>query len=138
MTAVKAVDPLDETGRGLDTKPLGASQAFTPEKVTRVPVKTEPVMRMLRRIFGDVVLDIFPAAFRQAVNDSYRHWVENPDSFLITDFDTEQDKLDSLAAMRAYSECADDGGYSIRTLADKDPCRLVWRAQTRRKIRGGE
>lgn len=95
-------------------------------------------MRSLRRILGDAIMDVFPDGLVTAVDDAYKFWLATPDSYLITDFDSEQDKQDSLTVMRAYADCADDGGYTIRTLADEDPRRLVWRAQTRRKVRGGE
>lgn len=88
-------------------------------------------MRALRRILGDVVLEVFPADLRKAVDDAYGFWQATPDSYLITDFEDEKEKDDALLVMRAYAECADNGGYTIRTLVDPDPCKLVWRAQTK-------
>jgi len=136
MAKVEAVDPLETETTPVLTDRLARSAVHTPEKATRAAPSKEAQMAALRRLFGDVVLSIFPDSLRRSVDDSYKFWMENPDSYLITDFDSEQDKLDSLTAMLAYAECADNGGYTIRTLADDIPERLVWRAQTRRKVRG--
>jgi hypothetical protein len=89
-------------------------------------------MRGLRRILGDSVLDVFPEALIASVDKCYTFWQEHPDSYIVTMFDTEQDMADSLVVMRAYAECADGGGYTIRTVADENPLKLVWRAQNRR------
>jgi hypothetical protein len=89
-------------------------------------------MSALRRILGDGVLDIFPTALMDAVDRAYAIWQENPDSYLPTSFDSEQDKADSLTVMRAYCECAPKGPWTIRTLSQDDPCLLMWRVQTRR------
>lgn len=94
----------------------------------------EPQMAALRRIFGDGVLDIFPPELREAVDNCYKFWQANPDSYINTQFDTADELRDSLIAMRAYAECADNGGYTIRTLSKPDPTLLTWRAQNRRTV----
>lgn len=138
MTKESALEVLAPDPAVSPAKALEASQTFTPQKSAKAVQVSEPVTRALRRILGDSVLDIFPSGLVEAVDNAYEFWMKTPDSYLITNFDTEQDKLDSLIIMRAYADCADDGGYTIRTLADDDPRRLVWRAQTRRKARGSE
>lgn len=94
----------------------------------------EAQMAALRRIFGDGVLEIFPKELREAVDNCYAFWQANPDSYINTQFDTADELRDSLIAMRAYAECADNGGYTIRTLSKEDPTLLTWRAQNRRVI----
>lgn len=118
--------------------PFGQTTIRTPEKASAEKAKQpyrEPQMKALRRIFGDVVLEIFPQTFIDAVELAYRFWFDHPDSYLDTLFDTEQEKNDSLTAMRAYAEIAgpEGEGYTISTRTHDDPCMLVWRAQTRRK-----
>ena|SRR5713226_1432982 len=142
MADLKKVDPLtdddDETARReLDTvfRALGADPAKMVTAKRAVAAKVEPVMAGLRRILGDEVLDIFPRPLMEAVDRSYQIWLANPDSYLPTQFDTEQEKKDSLHVMRAYAECAPDGPYTIRTLSDENPALLIWRAQTRRGSR---
>jgi hypothetical protein len=109
--------------------------------VKRTPKKEanrEPQLRALRRLLGDVVLTIFPEPLRESIDASYQFWLKNPDSYQITDFDDEKEKDDTLIVMRAYAECAWDVGYTIRTVTDDNPNRLVWRAQNRRAIKDGE
>jgi hypothetical protein len=132
MTNLKGVDPLaddEPSDRFAHLATVGEKQ-ITHERA--VAKKAEPVMAGLVRILGVTVLDIFPQALRDAVDKSYDIWMANPDVYLPTPFDTEQDKLDSLHVMRAYAECSPKGPYTIRTVKDDDPCLLVWRAQTRR------
>ncbi len=92
----------------------------------------EPQMRALRRILGEVVLGIFPQGLIDSVEKAYVHWQEHPEGYLVTEFDTAQERDDSLAVMRAYCECAGTKGYTIRTETDSPPNVLVWRVQTRR------
>jgi hypothetical protein len=115
--------------------PFAALREEAPKTITRRATKApakEPTMAGLRRVLGDSVLDVFPPELRDAVDRAYVIWQTNPDSYLPTPFDTEQDKLDSLVVMRAYAECAPKGPYTIRTISDDDPKLLVWRAQNRR------
>ena len=118
--------------------PFGQTTVRTPEKQAaekpKAPYK-EPQIKALLRIFGEVVYDIFPQTFIDAVESGYKFWVDHPDSYLDTLFDSEQERNDSLTAMRAYSEIAgpDAVGYTIATRAHENPAMLVWRAQTRRK-----
>jgi hypothetical protein len=94
--------------------------------------KKDPLMRALRNILGDVVLDIFPQPLRDAVDKAYTFWREHPDSFLDTTFASVEEKFDSLTVMRAYADCAGENGYTIRTDAHADPLVLSWRVQNRR------
>lgn len=111
---------------------LESGQVRKVEKKAQVSQKREPQMAALRRILGDGVLGVFPLGIMQAVDRSYQFWRDNPDSFLDTPFDTEQEKADALTVMRAYAECAPNGPYTIRTVTVDDPLVLSWRAQNRR------
>ena len=107
-----------------------------PGTVTRAkrPVKkVEPAFQALRRILGDSVLEIFPIQLRQAVDQSYMVWQQNPDTYLVTEFDTVEEMDDALFLMRAYAQIAGEKGYSIRTVDPDAAPELHWRAQTRFK-----
>lgn len=131
---------LEEVKAPSPEAPAFGRLAFAEENVTTVVKEKaaaepkEPQMAALRRIFGDVVLSIFPRELRDAVDNCYRFWEEHPDSYINTQFDTAEELRDSLIAMRAYAECADGGGYTIRTLSKEDPTLLTWRAQNRRVV----
>ena len=94
--------------------------------------KKEPTMRALRRILGDGVLAIFPPDLMTSVDKAFRHWQEHPDSFLVTPFDTEQERDDTLLVLRAYAECAGEDGYTVYTEAAPEANVLHWRVQTRK------
>lgn len=118
--------------------PFGTTVERHPNPDTPDKIKAkyrEPVIHLLRRMLGEDVVNIFPTHFQQAVENGYQFWRMHPDSFLDTLFDSEQEKDDTLAVMRAYSEIAgaDGEGYTILTKAHDDPAMLSWRAQTRRK-----
>lgn len=103
-------------------------------KKTRAPNQTrEPQMAALRRILGDGVMGIFPLGIIQAVDKGYEFYLANPDSFLDTPFANEAEKDDALTVMRAYAECAPNGGYTIRTTKVDDPATLSWRTTKRQK-----
>jgi hypothetical protein len=132
MTQKDHLEVAEYTEEPKEFTALEASQVRQIVKGEKVSLKKEPQMRALRRILGHNVLDVFPLGIIQAVDASYKFWLENPDSFLDTPFESEAEKDDALLVMRAYAECADDGGYSIRTVKTDDPCLLSWRAQNRR------
>lgn len=113
---------------------IAEENVTTVEKERTATEPREAQMAALRRIFGDGVLEIFPKELREAVDNCYAFWQAHPDSYINTMFDTPDELRDSLIAMRAYAECADGGGYTIRTLSKPDPCLLTWRAQNRRVI----
>jgi hypothetical protein len=132
MTTKDHLEVAEYTEEPKEFLAFAASQTRQVVKGQKVTPKREPQMAALRRILGNNVLDIFPLELIQAVDASYKFWLENPDSFLDTPFETVEEKNDALLIMRAYAECADDGGYSIRTVTMEDPLLLSWRAQNRR------
>jgi hypothetical protein len=92
---------------------------------------TETSLQLLARLFGLPVVEVIPLDVREAVEASYEFWKAHPDSYLVTEFDAEQDKLDALGVMKAYAEIAPGGPYTIRVDWDSLPSVLHWRAQTR-------
>jgi len=121
--------------------PFGKTQERHPDGLATGTPETkyrEPQIHLLRRVLGDVVYDIFPSPFIDAVEAGYTFWQNHPSSYLDTLFDSADEKDDTLAVMRAYAEIAgqDGEGYTIATRTHEDPAMLVWRAQTRRKHKG--
>ena len=98
----------------------------------------ETSLQLLRRLFGEDVYDLFPDDLMSAVDDAYKFWQDNPNSYLVTPFEDMQSLRDAEALMRAYAEIAPGGGYTIRTVGSDDPLHLTWRAQTRRSVKKGE
>lgn len=98
-------------------------------------VYREPQIKALLRILGEDVLNIFPTNFTAAVEQGYQFWQTHPDSYIDTDFDTAQERNDTLIVMRAYAEIAgpEHEGYTIATKNEGPDSLLVWRAQPRRK-----
>lgn len=91
----------------------------------------EPTMRALRRILGDVVLDIFPAGITENVDELFDLCQEDSEFWAEVECESVQERNDLLALMRAYAECAGEKGYTIRQdrTADADVlrCRVVTR-----------
>lgn len=135
MSQLKSIPGGEEIASPFGKLVISDEHATTVAADREAAEKKEPQMAALRRIFGDGVLDIFPKELREAVDNCYKFWQEHPDSYINTPFDTADELRDSLIAMRAYAECADNGGYTIRTLAKPDPALLTWRAQNRRVVR---
>ena len=98
----------------------------------------ETSLQLLKRLFGDDVYDVFPPDLMSAVDDAYKFWRDNPNSYLATRFEDMTSLRDAEKLMRAYSEVAGEEGYTIRTVGSDDPLVLVWRAQTRRTVKKGE
>lgn len=118
--------------------PFGKTQERHPDPEAKEKISApyrEPQIHLLRRVLGDTVLDIFPTEFIDAVEAGKTFWDNHPNSYLDTLFDSESEKDDTLAVMRAYSEIAGPKGegYTIATRSHDDPAMLVWRAQPRRK-----
>jgi hypothetical protein len=132
MAKGDTLDQIIGEARQLDFGNLAPPAELVTARQAHAAEKKEPVMRGLRRILGDIVLEIFPQPLMDAVDSAYKVWLANPDSYIPTAFDSEQDKADSLHVMRAYAECAGEHGYTIRTLADPDPTLLIWRVSNRR------
>jgi hypothetical protein len=101
--------------------------------VARPATKSETSLQALKRMFGDVVFDIIPTEVREAIDVAYKFYLENPDAYLVTEFDTGKSRDDALAVMRAYAEIANPAGYTIRTLKDAADFELHWRVQSRIK-----
>jgi hypothetical protein len=111
------------------------SDTSTIEKAKAQPVsgaKTEPTMRALRRILGDDVLDIFPEGLTETVDDFYAVHSENEAKWDEVELDTQQERDDTLALMRAYAECAGEKGYTIRQDRTTAPSVLRFRVTDRR------
>jgi hypothetical protein len=119
-----------------DRKPnpnlVDPTRTVTRQRVTRQG-PSETSLQTLKRLFGEVVFEMFPQEIIEAVDASYNFWQEHPDSYLVTPFESEAAKNDALALMRAYAEIADPDGYTIRTLKDSPDSELHWRAQNRIK-----
>ena len=101
------------------------------KKRAREVSQSETVLQALMRILGDAVLDVIPEGVRGAVDAAYKFWQTHPDSFLVTDFDSQQSRDDALTVMKAYAEIAPEGPWTIRVDHDSAEHVLHWRAQTR-------
>ena len=95
-------------------------------------VKVEPTMRALRRILGDDVLDIFPEGLAENVDALYEAHTKESDQWAEIPLDTVQERDDLLALMRAYAECANHDGYTIRQDRTAEPTVLRVRVTTRK------
>jgi hypothetical protein len=132
------IDQAVAGGKSLVALRLAQSTQTTVTRTKKEAPPKIPLMRSLRNILGDGVLEIFPLAMRESVDAVYKFWVDHPDSYQVTPFESEEEKEEALIVMRAYAECAWDTGYTIRVVSDDDPSRLVWRAQNRRGVKGSE
>jgi hypothetical protein len=121
-----------DPGTGQDFGALVTEQVHTRPPRTARRVSREPQMRALRRILGDQVLDIFPQGLMDSVEGGYKFWETHVDSYIVTAFESEQDRDDALAVMRAYAECAGEDGYTIATQNVGEKHELTWRTQKRR------
>lgn len=93
-------------------------------------------MRALRRILGDEVLDVFPEGFTELVDALYDICKDDKDKWIDAAYGTASERNDALALMRAYAECADVSGYTIRTDRDAEPNELRFRVVTRKGSKG--
>lgn len=114
-------------------RPLIAVDTASVTKKTsrRTTGPRETVLQGLVRILGSEVRDIIPTDVQEAVEAAYTFWNEHSDSYLVTRFDSEADKLDAVIVMKAYAEIAPNGPYTIRVDHDSPAKVLHWRAQTR-------
>ena len=101
------------------------------KKRERSTSPAETTLQALYRILGDAVLEIIPEGVQNAVEASHKFWQQHPDSFLVTDFDSQQSRNDALTVMKAYAEIRPGGPLTIRQDHDSAPEVLHWRAQTR-------
>jgi len=134
MTERKLTRVPDAPERMLPFGKLVTDKTVSGKKSRSGRANREPQMRALRRILGDGIMGIFPEELMKSVDAAHEFWQTNGDDFLVTDFDTVQDKEDSVTVMRAYAECAQDNGYSVYTRSDDDPLRLVWKVAKRREF----
>lgn len=103
----------------------------------RTPVR-EMSMHALRRILGDEVLDIFPEGIIETTDELFKLHSQDKEAYAFVTFETARDRDDALALMRAYAECADDPGYTIRTDRDTEPNELRFRVTLRKGSGSGE
>jgi hypothetical protein len=92
----------------------------------------EPSMHAMRRILGDEVLDLFPDGIVETCDELFKLHKEDTDQWAEVRFDSAADRNDALALMRAYAECADDPGYTIRQDKATDPDVLRFRVTVRK------
>jgi hypothetical protein len=136
-TTEVGVAEIAKAGERFQAMRLGNQATIKVAKKPRVTVEVPSTMQTLVKTFGDSFIECFPQEFRDAVDEAYEFWRENPDSYLPFEAETIEQKEEMLVCMRAYAECAPNGPYTIRTIADPNPLLLVWRAQDKRKRRNG-
>jgi hypothetical protein len=111
---------------------LAKTVQLTPANSPKSRPKAEPLMRSLRRIYGDSVLEIIPQDVRDAVDMVFAYGQIEKDTFQVTDFDTPEDRNNALISMRAYAEMAGDVGYTVYTKDSENAAQLVWKVTARR------
>lgn len=109
----------------------GAKDVKRERKPRKVHDKVEPRMRALRRILGDDVLDIFPEGFIDTIDGYYIAHSAKEDLWSEVVLDSPEELRDTLILMRAYAECADGNGYTVRQDRDTDPTLLRFRVVPR-------
>ena len=121
-----------KTGTGFGAAIAGA-QSVTREARTRKTTDVrETSMHALRRILGDDVLDIFPEGIIETADLLFEAHAKDMDAWAEVQFDDAQERNDALALMRAYAECADDPGYTIRQDRTTEPDVLRFRVVVRK------
>jgi hypothetical protein len=98
----------------------------------------ETSMHALRRILGDEVLDVFPEGIVDTTDALFEEHAKNKDAWADVTFETASDRNDALALLRAYAECADDPGYTIRQDRTTEPNVLRFRVVVRKGSGGDE
>jgi ferredoxin-NADP reductase len=110
-------------------------ETVTKRKKAAAQTRNETSLQLLFRLFGTDIYDCFPESLMESA-EKMREWSkEHVDAYVITKFETEQDKLNSLGLLRAYGEIAPDGGYTVRVDWDSAPNVLHWKITTRRRIK---
>lgn len=125
---VKAMSPEE-----LAAKFTARQETITKEKKKARVKPPETSLQVLHRLFGDEVYSLFPDALMESVDKMYAFCKESMDAYQVTEFDSEEDKHNSLALIRAYAEIAPDGGYTIRVDWDAPENVLQWRVIDRIK-----
>lgn len=92
----------------------------------------EPPVRKLFRLLNLKAEDIFDSALIDAVDKSFQFYQTHPDSYLDTQFESEQEALECEFLLRCVADVAPNGPYTIRTVKTDDPSLLSWRAQPKR------
>lgn len=124
--------PLPDEAANLIEGLEGFSAVRKPRARKPEQVKVEPTMRALRRILGDDVLNIFPEGLTEQVDKLYQFCSEDAELWPEIEFDTESERNDTLALMRAYAECAGTTGYTVRQDRTTEPNVLRFRVTNRR------
>jgi hypothetical protein len=116
---------------------ISAVQEENRQTVTRrkraAQEQSETALQTLHRLFGDQVYDLFPPELIKSVDTMHVYGKTHADEYILTPFDSERDKLDSWALIKAYCEIAPNGGYTIRVDWNQDANMLAWKIQDRRK-----
>jgi hypothetical protein len=107
--------PQDQSDVAAFSELLMDSGAYTrPQARKQEQPGYEQSMHAMRRILGDEVLELFPEGFTDQVDKLFKVHSANPALWAEISCDSEDDRDDLFALMRAYAECADDPGYTIR------------------------
>lgn len=106
--------PPAKSGSHLGSAITGAETTTRPSRQRASTPVREPSMHALRRILGDEVLDIFPEGIVETTDELFKLHSNDKSAYAWVVFESEADRNDALALMRAYAECADDPGYTIR------------------------
>jgi hypothetical protein len=107
--------PLEQSDVAAFSELLSDAGAYTRPQARKVEGPAyEPSMHAMRRIMGDEVLELFPEGFTDQVDALFKAHNGNPALWAEIECESEDDRDDLFALMRAYAECADDPGYTIR------------------------
>ena len=113
--------------------PLGALRAVKkPLKTVRAAQKVEPSMRKYCRIMETDPAELFPDGFTDLVDQLFAAHTADPEGWAEAEYESEQERDDSLDLLRLYAECAGEKGYTIRVDYDTDPTVARFRVTTRR------
>jgi hypothetical protein len=120
---------VENKGTGLNLSGLKAQKHKTVEKRKAAAQTKETTLQLLLRLFGDSIRGIFPKEIGEAVEAAFEHYKTHPDSFLVTEWGSEQEKIDTLAILRAWCEIAPGDRLSVHVDWDSEPEVLHWRVQ---------
>ena len=119
-------------GSALGAAITGADAVKRSKSQRRTTDVRETSMHALRRILGDEVLDIFPEGIVETADQLFAVHAKDPDAWAAVIFDSPRERNDALALLRAYAECADDPGYTIRQDRTTEPEELRFRVVVRK------
>lgn len=127
-----------KTGTGFGAAIAGAATVQRDKTHRRTTDVRESSMHALRRILGDEVLDIFPDGIIETADALFEAHGKDTNAWAEVQFDDADERNDALALMRAYAECADDPGYTIRQDRSTEPDVLRFRVVVRKGSGGDE